>query len=448
MGVHVRTPGRVCGTRPSACPGRAPDGDYRPTHACPHHVDAPAGVLAGARSGSTAASKKRPPAKRTTANRRPAAKKKTLRLRPLAASQRQLEPARPRRRRARPLGRPPRRGRTARPRAPQGRGRPGRAGPGDRAGRGRLEQRHRPGRRGRGRRRPLDHRLAGHGAAGGAVLRRAPAAAPRPRAPSPAGGWPSAGCAHDRRVSSASHRSSATAAIRSTASPGSGGLLGWAVGTPLERRRRRRSSPSSCWPCWPSSACWSSRPPRCTRSPSGCASSPTACSAGTTYDDEDYDDEEEDEPEEPRPGGRCRRKSLSEDLLTTGPIDHGAMAAGRRGDASPPSRSTPSSARPLRPPVVDRTAPPEDLPPITEPEQLTIQPVEGNYVLPVADRCCARATRRGPGPRPTTSPSRRSPASSSSSTSTRPSPASPAARRSPATRSSSAPRSRSRRSPR
>ena len=37
---------------------------------------------------------------------------------------------------------------------------------------------------------------------------------------------------------------------------------------------------------------------------------------------------------------------------------------------------------PLRPPVEDRTAPPEDLPPITEPEQLTIQPVAGNYVLP------------------------------------------------------------------
>ena len=36
----------------------------------------------------------------------------------------------------------------------------------------------------------------------------------------------------------------------------------------------------------------------------------------------------------------------------------------------------------LRPPVVDRTAPAEDLPPITEPEQLTIQPVAGNYVLP------------------------------------------------------------------
>ena len=37
---------------------------------------------------------------------------------------------------------------------------------------------------------------------------------------------------------------------------------------------------------------------------------------------------------------------------------------------------------PLRPPVEDRTAPPEDLPPIEEPQQLTIQPVAGNYVLP------------------------------------------------------------------
>ena len=32
--------------------------------------------------------------------------------------------------------------------------------------------------------------------------------------------------------------------------------------------------------------------------------------------------------------------------------------------------------------MVDRTAPPEDLPPITEPQQLSIQPVEGDYKLP------------------------------------------------------------------
>ena len=98
------------------------------------------------------------------------------------------------------------------------------------------------------------------------------------------------------------------------------------------------------------------------------------------YDDEDYEDEEDDEPQEAK-GSRFRRKSLSEDLLTTGPIDHGALAAAAEATITTEPEHT--TLRPsLRPPVEDRTAPPEDLPPITEPEQLTIQPVAGNYVLP------------------------------------------------------------------
>src|SRR3712207_8808355 len=39
-----------------------------------------------------------------------------------------------------------------------------------------------------------------------------------------------------------------------------------------------------------------------------------------------------------------------------------------------------------RRPVVDRTAPPEELEPITEPEQLRIEPVEGQYTLPSVGR--------------------------------------------------------------
>jgi DNA segregation ATPase FtsK/SpoIIIE, S-DNA-T family len=96
-------------------------------------------------------------------------------------------------------------------------------------------------------------------------------------------------------------------------------------------------------------------------------------------DDEEYDDEDaEEEPEEEATRGRrFGRRSLSEDLFTTGPVDLGADDAGV--DAT---ITTPPVHTPLRPPVVDRTSPPEDLPPIEEPQQLTIQPVAGNYVLP------------------------------------------------------------------
>ncbi|MCA0146621.1 DNA translocase FtsK [Blastococcus sp. LR1] len=101
--------------------------------------------------------------------------------------------------------------------------------------------------------------------------------------------------------------------------------------------------------------------------------------------DEDYDEYDDDEEEEPAPKGR-RRRSLSEDLLTTGPIDHGAYAeapeATRTTDPEHTVLAAPPPVPAARPPIVDRTSPPEELPPITEPEQLSIQPVEGDYVLP------------------------------------------------------------------
>jgi S-DNA-T family DNA segregation ATPase FtsK/SpoIIIE len=95
------------------------------------------------------------------------------------------------------------------------------------------------------------------------------------------------------------------------------------------------------------------------------------------YDEDDEDYDEEDEDEAAPKGRRFGRKSLSEDLLTTGPVDTGALD-----DAADAAITTPPVHTQLRPPVVDRTMPAEDLPPITEPEQLTIQPVAGNYVLP------------------------------------------------------------------
>src|SRR5215217_735416 len=88
------------------------------------------------------------------------------------------------------------------------------------------------------------------------------------------------------------------------------------------------------------------------------------------YDDEDY---EEDAPT----GRRFGRKPLSEDLTVTGPIDLGA-----HDDVADAAITTPPVHTQIRPPVVDRTMPAEGLPPIDEPQQLQIQPVAGNYVLP------------------------------------------------------------------
>jgi S-DNA-T family DNA segregation ATPase FtsK/SpoIIIE len=100
------------------------------------------------------------------------------------------------------------------------------------------------------------------------------------------------------------------------------------------------------------------------------------------YDDYDADEHEHEHDEEEAPKGRrFRRTSLSEDLLTTGPIDHGAFEAAPEATLTTEPEHT--ELRPaVRPPVVDRTMPAEDLPPITEPEQLSIQPVAGNYTLP------------------------------------------------------------------
>ncbi len=102
------------------------------------------------------------------------------------------------------------------------------------------------------------------------------------------------------------------------------------------------------------------------------------------YDDEEHDeDEESEEPEEEAPprGRRGRRKALSEDLMATGPVDLGAYDAAAEATLTTEPEHTELSA-PARPPVVDRTMPAEHLPPIDEPQQLQIQPVEGNYVLP------------------------------------------------------------------
>ena len=96
-------------------------------------------------------------------------------------------------------------------------------------------------------------------------------------------------------------------------------------------------------------------------------------------DDDDYDDEDDDVPDEPKAGRRCRRKPVGGPAQDRAGRPRRARAAAEATITTEPEHT---ALRAVRPPVVDRTAPPEDLPPISEPEQLTIQPVEGNYVLP------------------------------------------------------------------
>jgi S-DNA-T family DNA segregation ATPase FtsK/SpoIIIE len=156
--------------------------------------------------------------------------------------------------------------------------------------------------------------------------------------------------------------------------PGSGGLLGWAVGTPLDAGIGSIVTVAllallAFFGLLVITATPVHQIPERLRDLGDHL-------LGRNDEDDDEDDDEE-EPEEAPSGRRFGRKSLTEDLLRTGPVDLGALDT-----AAEATITTPPVHTSLRPPVVDRTSPPENLPPITEPEQLTIQPVAGNYVLP------------------------------------------------------------------
>src|SRR3954453_1618720 len=103
--------------------------------------------------------------------------------------------------------------------------------------------------------------------------------------------------------------------------------------------------------------------------------------------DEDDPFEFDDEDDVPAPKTRRSRKSAAaevQDNLDTGVVDLAALD--EAADAvrhEPAPEPVPVAEPPVRRgPIVDRTAPPEDLAPIEEPEQLRIQPVEGTYTLP------------------------------------------------------------------
>ncbi|MCO7219278.1 DNA translocase FtsK [Klenkia sp. PcliD-1-E] len=113
------------------------------------------------------------------------------------------------------------------------------------------------------------------------------------------------------------------------------------------------------------------------------------------YDDDEYQDEDDEflpdlgedaDPPKPRATRRGRAQAAMEaltaagDSTDTGVIDPGPVEGAGDAVALEPTAGT--ALR--RPPVVeDRTRRVEpDLPPITEPEQMVIEPVEGDYVLP------------------------------------------------------------------
>ncbi|HYO37723.1 MAG TPA: DNA translocase FtsK, partial [Geodermatophilus sp.] len=116
----------------------------------------------------------------------------------------------------------------------------------------------------------------------------------------------------------------------------------------------------------------------------------------TGRSDEDWDgdadeqfDEEPAEDERPvrAPRGRRARAALDEmlageaDTMPTGPVDRLPAVEVPEAVRHEPAPAPVPAPAPRRP-VEDRTAPPEDLPPVEEPQQLVIEPVEGDYVLP------------------------------------------------------------------
>ena len=102
----------------------------------------------------------------------------------------------------------------------------------------------------------------------------------------------------DRGGPRASPRWSATGADPEAGVPGSGGLIGWAVGTPLSRRRRAASSPSSCSRCCAFFGLLVITATPVHQIPERLQELADRL-LGRDYDDDDYDDEDDEELEEP-----------------------------------------------------------------------------------------------------------------------------------------------------
>ncbi|GAB3323094.1 DNA translocase FtsK [Geodermatophilus aquaeductus] len=169
--------------------------------------------------------------------------------------------------------------------------------------------------------------------------------------------------------------------------PGSGGLVGWAVGTPLTAGLGAvvavvLLSLLAVFAVLVLTATPLHQVPERLR---GFVDRVTGADGDWDDDSDEYDDEPEEEPVRPR---RSKRAALAEalsedepDLTATGPIDHVPHTDVRAAVRVEPDPE-PAAPEPRRPAVVDRTAQAEQLPPIEEPEQLLIEPVEGEYTLP------------------------------------------------------------------
>ena len=212
---------------------RAARADYGPTHACPHHVDAPAGVSPQPLRARRRPARSGPPAKRVR-QPPPRAPRRRAPLRPVAASPAGTWSllARGAGGLARSVARPE----EAEPLAPEHR----RDGVGLAVlglaivlGAAAWSNGIGPVGAGADRRRPLGHRLAGHGAAGRAVLRRPPAAAPRAAARGARPAGDRLGLRWSPSVLGIAQRRGRPRRPAAADRPASGGLIGWAVGTPL-----------------------------------------------------------------------------------------------------------------------------------------------------------------------------------------------------------------------
>jgi S-DNA-T family DNA segregation ATPase FtsK/SpoIIIE len=161
--------------------------------------------------------------------------------------------------------------------------------------------------------------------------------------------------------------------------PGSGGLIGWAVGTPLTKGVGSIVAVVllvlvAFFGLLVTTATPVHQIPERLRDLSD------RMTGRGDYADESYDDYDHYDDEEPEEKPRRRKRTHdASDFQPTGPVDLTAFDEAEEAAAVTPPEHVPLT---VRPPVVDRTAPPEELPPITEPEQLSIQPVEGDYTLP------------------------------------------------------------------